>query len=413
MGRGCRTNRVARFSAAAVVAVAGVLSAERVRGAVIVPAMFEPRVSRDLGVSALWNATGDFNGDGRIDVAVGTNGPARITTFYTQADGRLPLAGVVTPTASMPTRLSAADFDGDGRSDLLYLDDGSGMKVRYGTPYDTFTAASTIGPNAGFAFWGDTAAGDLNADGRPDALVAVSNSTSNTGYIASALALAGGGFAGVNFFGTSSDPDGLAVADLNGDGYGDVIIGDRSGGAPIKVAYGSPAGAFTLKSFAYGDRGYEVVARDFNGDGVPDVAVPAWNNNAIAVLLTQANGDLGAATFYAATSTTDSIAAGDFNADGRIDLVAASEGGSQVSVLHGNGDGTFGNRLNLFASASGTSTVRVADLDGNGYDDITVAAASGDNLDVFYAIPEPSSAALLGAAALSSSLRRRRPQSKP
>jgi hypothetical protein len=390
--------------------LASVMVPATAHAAVIVPG-FYPRVSRNLGGSALWNTCGDFNGDGRVDVAVGGNGATRVTTFYTQSDGSLPLTGITTEFLSGVSRFSSGDFNADGRADLLFLNDNNGMRVTHGQANNTFAGGGTIGPSMGSANWGRTATGDLNGDGRLDILIAIANSTSNTGSVATAFGLAGGGFSGVFGVGTTSNPVGVDVADLDGNGYGDIIVGDSSGGAPIKVAYRSSSGAYTLKSFTYGDRGYEVVARDFNGDGIPDVAAAAWNHNAIGVLLTQPNGDLGPVTFYSATSTTDSIDAGDFNADGFVDLVAASEGGSQVSVHYGNGDGTFGTRLNLFASANGTATVRVADLDGNGHDDITVAAASGSNLDVFYAIaiPEPSTLSLAALAAIRLSLRRRRP----
>src|SRR5688572_19690085 len=99
---------------ASILFVAGIFFAGPAAAAVIMP-VFQPRVSRDLGHSALWNACEDFNGDGRIDVAVGSNGGPAITTFYTQPDGTLPLTGIPTPTVSTPTRLSAADFNGDGR----------------------------------------------------------------------------------------------------------------------------------------------------------------------------------------------------------------------------------------------------------------------------------------------------------
>src|SRR4051794_40567744 len=128
--------------------------------AVLTPASFQPRQSRSLGSSALWTATGDFNGDGRTDVAVGSNGTNRITTFYQQPDRTLPVTGSTTTTGSMPTRLSAGDFNGDGRADLVYLEDDTGMKLRYGQANNTFSASTTLGPPFGPASWGKTAVGD-------------------------------------------------------------------------------------------------------------------------------------------------------------------------------------------------------------------------------------------------------------
>jgi hypothetical protein len=339
-------------------------------------------------------------------VAVGSNGTNRITTFYQQPDRTLPVTGSTTTTGSMPTRLSAGDFNGDGRADLVYLEDNTGMKLRYGQANNTFSGFTALGPPFGPASWGKTAVGDLNRDGRLDAVIAISTSTTGMGYAGIAYAQPGGTYNNA-VFATNSNPSGIAQADLNGDQYPDIIVGDNFSGG-LKVGYGSASGTFTLKSFTYGDRGYSIVARDFNGDRIPDIAVAAWNHNGVGILLTQPNGDLGPPTFFAASDTPDSIAAGDFNGDGVADLVLGSQNGNMVSVLLGNGNGSFGSRRDLFASANGSSTVSVADLDGNGGDDIAVAFASGENLDIFYnTIPEPTAMTSLALVAGVMTLRRR------
>ncbi|MBC8106838.1 MAG: VCBS repeat-containing protein [Anaerolineae bacterium] len=376
------------------------------------PTTFRPRVSRAVGVGPLWTACADFNGDGRIDVAMGRNGGTNhaITTFYTQPDGTLPLTGTASPTAFGPSRFSSGDFNADGRADLLYFDDpAAGMKLTFGQTNNAFGGTTPLGPAFGADFWGKTSVGDLNHDGRLDAMMALSRSTSNTGGVATALALPGGGFQ-VSTFQTNSDPHGIANADLDGNGYSDVIIGDESGGEPIRVAYGSSSGTYTVKSFAFNDRGYGVVARDFNGDGRPDVAAVAYNQNKIGVMLTQPNGDLGAPSFFTSATEPYDIAAGDFNGDGIVDLVSTSVSNIGLIVHPGNGDGTFAPFVVLLASAAGTSTVSVGDLDGNGYDDIAVAAASGQNLDIFYAVPEPASVAVVGIGGVMLATRRRRPR---
>jgi hypothetical protein len=203
-------------------------------------------VSRTLGADALWTACGDFNNDGRIDVSVGNNGGANsFTTFYTQADGSLPLIGATTATGGSPTsRLCAGDFNADGCADLIYQYDNSGMKLTYGQPNSAFAGTTTIGPPNGNALWGKTAVGDVNHDGRLDALIGYAESTSGAGGVGVAYALAGGGF-NASIVQTNSNPNGIATADLNRDGHLDIIVGDNSPASPIKVAYGSASGALT------------------------------------------------------------------------------------------------------------------------------------------------------------------------
>src|SRR5438552_3312615 len=111
------------------------------RASVITPASFQPRVSRALGTDVLWTA--------------------------------------------------CADFNADGRADLIYLDDNSGLKLTYGQSNNTFAGKTAIAFGNSASFWGRSAVGDVNHDGRLDAMIAYAPSTVNTGRVVTALALAG------------------------------------------------------------------------------------------------------------------------------------------------------------------------------------------------------------------------------
>jgi alpha-tubulin suppressor-like RCC1 family protein len=369
--------------------------------AAVVPApAFKPRVSLTITGAPIWAAPGDFNGDGRLDLAVGNNSAFQITTFFGRSDGTMATPPSVTAiNGDLPSRLRAGDFNRDGRSDLAYYANG-GMNVTYGQSNGTFAGTLALG-GVGFDFPGSTTIADVNHDGRPDIVAAGAFSTTGIGGFATYLGTATGTFSAPTFTSTHSDAAGVVVTDLNRDSFPDVIVGDNFGG--ITVSYGSASGTFTQKTFQDNDRAYELVSGDFNHDGIPDIAFPAWNHNAVGIMLGTPTGDLGAPNFFPCTSTPDSIAIGDFNHDGIPDLVVASQNGSLATVLLGTGTGTFGSRLDLAASADGTASVVVGDFDGNGVDDFAVAAASGNQVDLFYnalSIPEPACLPLITMGSL-------------
>jgi hypothetical protein len=182
----------------------------------------------------------------------------------------------------------------------------------------------------------------------------------------------------------------IAVADVNGDGKPDIIVGNHCGcSGQIGVLLGNGDGTFQTVvgyfSFVGADK---IVVRDVNGDGKPDVLVLAFcaggncphSDGAVTVLL--GNGD---GTFQVPGDIYDSggrqawsIAVADVNGDGKPDLLVANQCTSQgctqefhgvVGVLLGNGDGTFQPVVN-YSGGNHTSGVAVADVNGDGKLDV-------------------------------------------
>jgi hypothetical protein len=140
-------------------------------------------VSANANVAgAYMPAVGDFNGDGKLDIAVtggGYGNPTDVVTILLgNGDGTFRLAQKSTfPTGSNPWAIAAADFNGDGKLDLAIANqDDNTVSILLGNGDGTFTPAPglpvTVGsnPNA-------LAAADLNSDGKLDLVVANSDST--------------------------------------------------------------------------------------------------------------------------------------------------------------------------------------------------------------------------------------------
>ena len=215
---------------------------------------------------------------------------------------------------------------------------------------------------------------DLNGDGIPD-LVLGSN------VVSIYLGNANGTYseaAAPSIQGPTSYP--IVVADFNGDGIPDLAV-PLYGSNPIAILLGKGDGTFAEPVLA-SVPGFpvditQIVHADFNGDGIPDLAVIDSDNSVVDILL--GNGD---GTFTAETTTPPisgiplNFATGDFNGDGKTDL-AVTENSGKIAILLGNGDGTFAASGSVNSASSGSpSPIAVADFNGDGKLDIAVVAGA-------------------------------------
>lgn len=360
---------------------------------------FRPRVSYPVTGTALGMAHGDFDGDGFQDMVVGNNGRLIISAFYGQANGLLGLENVINMPSDAPDVFVSGDFDGDGLGDLAF-GEGRDIAVMYGNPSRTFRDF-TLYPT-GFAAT-DMDAADLDGDGILDLVKVFRNSNA----LSVLYGRPDGTFEDSVFHRVGSRPEGIAIADYDKDGFGDIAITNNDNGSfSILHGTGQRNQFVTMDHATDTTRPSALVTDDFNMDTIPDLAYLAAPSDAIEIAL---GLELGGFANHFTSSITDSptgLASGDLNADGLFDLVTSDGNGSQITVHIGNGDGTFTRQVNLGASANGFSRIELVDLNGDGFDDIAVTAASGSFLDVFYTVPEPASASLLVVGGLAV-LRRR------
>jgi hypothetical protein len=262
---------------------------------------------------------GDFNGDGKVDVAVSSSADNAIAVLLSNGDGTFTESGlsrlVDSPSGNGPMLIG--DFNGDGKPDLAMVNEKRVVGTLYfltvglGNGDGTFTAAP--GTSTGDA--SPAASGDFNGDGKLDVIL-------STGIVPSVSLLVGNGD-GTFTVGSSLAPNyagPVAVGDLNGDGKLDVIVGNVNTSV-ISVFLGNGDGTFTAApsvNVPDGSLPASVLVADFNNDGKPDLAILPGSSNVTNVLL--GNGD---GTFTAAASVLTvkgSRAAGDLNGDGLPDL---------------------------------------------------------------------------------------------
>jgi hypothetical protein len=207
---------------------------------------------------------------------------------------------------------------------------------------------------------------DLNADGRKDLVIA--NAGSST---VSVLLGNGNGTFGVKTdFGVASASRSVAIADLNGDGRPDLVA---TATYSVWVLLGNGDGTFGVKTdFDTGSSAYDVAIGDLNADARLDLAVANSASNSVSVLLGNGNGTFGAKTaFLAGVGDVHSVAIADLNADGRPDLATTNQYYSMVSVLLGNGNDTFGTNAEFITGVNPIGAA-IGDLNGDGRPDLVV-----------------------------------------
>ena len=258
-----------------------------------------------------------------------------------------------------------------------------------------FLPAVTYG--SGGALSVSVAAGDVNADGKPDLVVAhlcviLDNCEGGT---VSVLVGKGDGTlqVPVNYSSGGVYAHSIAIADVNGDGHPDLVVANQcqtpdcneSGAASVLLGKGD--GTFQAPvSYSGGYYAISAAIADVNNDGHPDVVVANFgqsssnNTGAVSVMLGKGDGTFQARVGYSSIGLgTTSVAVADVNGDGHPDLVVANwcqnygcpNGG--LSVLFGNGDGTFQAAFTYSSGGYQPNSVAIADVNGDGHQDLVVA----------------------------------------
>ena len=335
------------------------------------------------------SAIGDFNEDGKVDIAVATTGVG-IEVFPGDGAGGF-AAPVVTASSYAPYQLFVGDFNGDGHLDLLAFQSlsrgpNSSVVIFLGKGDGSFTQQPTL-PITGYGL----ALGDFNGDGKLDLAI-----NTDLFHLQTYSGNGDGTFSGPQLVWavTRGNVNTPIVGDFNRDGTLDIAICGQAfdaHGRPFEVLNmfrGKGDGTFwktksTLLAGVLNNNG--VAVADFNHDGKLDII----GDSGIVLL---GNGD---GTFSTGASlsllSTSSMQTADMNNDGNQDLVVQdivptnnnTYSFGVVSVLLGNGDGTFQNALAWNSEANLLNTIGIADFNGDGLLDVVYPNLSQALLNPF------------------------------
>jgi subtilisin family serine protease len=311
---------------------------------------FQPEVLYYAPVPILTLAVADFNGDGNIDIVAGLYGDATTGPLaFFAGDGKGHLAPVlIRPPEDYigsfyTATIQVADLDGDGLPDLVTTDLGGviyGAHAYINMGDGTFKHSDQVFVDGPFVTALNAAAADMDGDGCADIVISTDagltylfHGNCNGTFI---------GFPSVFFVGAGDSGAGLALADVNGDGFLDVVTSSVS----LDVGpYGPDAG------------------------------------DSVAVMLGDGKGHLSPGRIYRGQPGMFNIALGDLNGDGKLDVISANQETDSVSVYLNDGSGGFGDPLGTYVGPSVDGVTAgsinapysgpaIADVNGDGHPDI-------------------------------------------
>jgi FG-GAP-like repeat/Abnormal spindle-like microcephaly-assoc'd, ASPM-SPD-2-Hydin len=288
------------------------------------------------------------------------------------------------PVGAGPVSVVAADFNGDGKLDLAIANQADNtVSILLGQVDGTFSVKTDY-PVGSVPSW--VVQGDFNGDGFIDLAVSNENCSydqegdllCNPGSISILLGNGDGTFQPHVDLPSGTQPLGIAVGDFNGDGKLDLVTANGVGDT-VSVFLGNGNGTFAAPvAYATASGPLSLITADFNDDGKLDVAV--GTGGTISVLIGNGDGTFQAHrdTNLLSSTSAQGLASGDFNKDGKMDIVvvgtlAGTGGGGATQVFLGNDDGTFSVASGYTV---GYGTIQAVDLNGDGKLDLLTQSAS-------------------------------------
>ncbi|MEI6297437.1 MAG: FG-GAP-like repeat-containing protein, partial [bacterium] len=245
-------------------------------------------------------------------------------TFGTKSDYAVGVA---------PYSVITGDFNGDGKTDIATANrNTNNVSVLLGSGTGTFGTKSDYTVGSGPI---SLTSGDFNGDGKTD-IATANNFTNNISIL---LGNVNGTFGTKTDYTIGNAPSSIITGDFNGDGKADLaVIGFDATTTLVNVSIllGTGSGTFTFGvKRSYNGGGWAPVAittGDFNSDGKTDLAV-ANANYTVSILIGTGNGTFGANTDYSVGAAIRSITTGDFNGDGKTDIATANSSNNTISIL--------------------------------------------------------------------------------
>ena len=331
------------------------------------PATFKPPLylnqTKTLTTSGV--ALGDLNGDGALDLVLGSSGQPSQVYLNNGRGGYTATVAPINPSGNRTLSAALGDFNGDGSLDLVLCNDWENSQVYLNDGRGNFTpTANPIGGNDTHS----VALGDLDGNGTLDILLSEYTGSSQV-YLNDGLGNFTPTAALVNP--VANRTQSAALGDLNGDGSLDLVLGND--GEPSQVYLNDGLGNFTptASSLNAANPTRSVALGDLNGDGALDILLGNYGQPSQVYLNDGLGGFTATApiTLNPASNFTTSVVLGDINGDGTVDILLGNDGPSQIYLNNGKASFTTTSTA-LNPDGNHTQSVALGDLNGDGAIDI-------------------------------------------
>jgi VCBS repeat protein/FG-GAP repeat protein len=322
-------------------------------------------------------ATGDFNNDGKVDLAVGSyycvHGSCG-TVSVLLGDGHGGFAQAIESRLGkyiLPAAIVSADLNKDGRLDLIVASNGlSEVLVLLGNGDGSFQPAV---PYTTGSETQSVTVGDFNQDGIPDLAAVCWNEIKNVAVL---LGNGDGTFQPALHLRAGSTAVAVTTSDFNGDGHADLAVASMFSSS-VYILLGNGDGSFgEAVGYTTATSPRDIATGDFNHDGKLDVVIPG------GLLLGNGNGTFQEAASFNVGDLAPKLTVADFDNDGNLDVATSdADNGGKVYVVLGNGNGTFKPSLGLTIGNTPWG-VAAADFTGDGAADLAVTNSLTDKVAI-------------------------------
>ena len=297
-----------------------------------------------------------------------------------------------------PEGVAISDLDGDGLADVVVANNFFGtlsVLQNTGTPGTiSFTAQPELSLASGANAFG-VAIADIDGDGKPD-IVATDNANSQVSVFINSSTVGNFSFVSRSDFATGFGPEGVTIADMDGDGKPDIIVANYFDGT-ISILHNAsvpgtilfaPQVPFTPSAPIIGVGPLNITTGDLNGDGLPDVVTTNAAPNVISVF--QNTSTVGVISLGAsvdlvpgAASTLNSVAIADIDGDGKQDILFGDQGSNNLYIIQNVNTGgsitgaSFAPAV-AYTVGNGPTSIAIGDINGDGKPDV-VASNNIDN----------------------------------
>jgi hypothetical protein len=330
---------------------------------------------------------GDFNADGALDLVIANLGrgddPSTVKVLLGDDLGAFPTRPADVRVGRGAFAMAAGDINADGALDLVVANQWSdSVSLLFGDDRGGFSPAVDVhvgsGPDS-------IAVGYFDADDALD--LAVANGGGDT--ISVLLGNGSGGFRLPHDFSVGHVPTSVVAKDFDGDGSIDLALlnaGDYPASGRVSILWGDNSGDFSAPvDFPVGIDADALAVGDFNTDGVPDLVVVNAGiypgAGTVSLLLGNRSRGFAPRTDFPVGVSPVSVAVGDFNADRALDLAVSNFDSSFLTILFGDGTGDLPRSVDVHVGLERRSVV-AADLNADGALDLAVANSSNSSVNV-------------------------------